>query len=102
MNIVSDAEAVEPKKVFTRESITFTAVVFESFSGNFWQSVNLFNVVFNIGVLAMFPTSIGTGFTILAMSLGGIGLIYNFSKAYKEIEQSILYNERQRGGSISD
>ena len=104
MNIVSDAEARKPQETLTRETITLSKVIFRSFTDNpIWQSANLFNIIFNIGMLVSAETTI-IPLSLLAMSFGVIGLVYNFSLTYKVIEKSILYAERehQSSGSISN
>lgn len=100
MNIVSDAESI--RQEVTRGNISFTSVFFQSFYDRpVLQPINTFNVVFNVGV-ATIGSNVNT-FTILAMSLGFVGLLVNFGLTYKTMEKKIIAREnRQTGGSISD
>ncbi|RLC45236.1 MAG: hypothetical protein DRH57_08370 [Candidatus Cloacimonadota bacterium] len=100
MTIISDVESIRQEA--TRDNITFTSVLFQSFYDRpILQPINAFNIIFNVGV-----ATIGTDvnpFTILAMSLGFVGLLVNFGLSYKTMENKIIAREiRQTGGSISD
>lgn len=97
MNIVSDANTI-----MTRANITFTSVFFSSFSDRpILQSINTFNVLFNIAVIS--TTNEVATLSLVALSLGMVGFILNLGLTYKSIEDKIITVEnRQTGGSISD